>query len=498
MITLLAGVGASVRAQDIMPEPTPTPSPTAPTPTPIVVPIDAAHVSASTSDSHVPANTVDGDLATRWSGYGDGAWLELDLGRIARVTEVRIAVHQGNTRKNALDLLVSDDHTSWTTAWSGETSGTTTALQAVRLSHYGRYVRYVGHGYVTNTGGQGLWNSVSEVQIASPQLSTVPVPQNLTASTIFDAGMIYLQWAPASGVAVYNVYSREAGTGWRLLTSTSATTYTNSGLRDGVRYCYAVTSRLFPNESFFSDPACAVGSVMPLPPPPPPANLKATPGTVGCDGYLATPLRLSWDPSPGATSYGVFKSGAPGGPYEKIATVTTTQHDIGTISFGYYVVNAVADPTRVSRYSNEVFGTFIIPGCPAPLDITPPASGVTASTDDGNVAANAVDRNLQTRWSGYGDGAWLQLDLGRIRVVASAQIAVHRGDTRQNQFEIQISSDLVTWTPLFSGQSALGLGLQPFNLVDKSGRYVRYVGHGSSDPDKRLWNSVAELRLFGY
>ena len=50
----------------------------------------------------------------------------------------------------------------------------------------------------------------------------------------------------------------------------------------------------------------------------------------------------------------------------------------------------------------------------AQTEITPAASAVTANTNDGNVPANAVDNNLGTRWSGNGDGAWLQLDLGSV------------------------------------------------------------------------------------
>src|SRR5262249_51963153 len=50
-------------------------------------------------------------------------------------------------------------------------------------------------------------------------------------------------------------------------------------------------------------------------------------------------------------------------------------------------------------------------------EITPGASGVTASANDGNVPSNAVDNNLDTRWSANGDGQWLQLDLGSVKSV---------------------------------------------------------------------------------
>src|SRR5262245_54669156 len=70
----------------------------------------------------------------------------------------------------------------------------------------------------------------------------------------------------------------------------------------------------------------------------------------------------------------------------------------------------------------------------AQTEITPPASAVTASTNDGNLPGNAVDNNLTTRWSGNGDGAWLQLDLGSVRPVGHVQIAFFNGNLRRSRF----------------------------------------------------------------
>src|SRR5438552_3049861 len=59
----------------------------------------------------------------------------------------------------------------------------------------------------------------------------------------------------------------------------------------------------------------------------------------------------------------------------------------------------------------------------AAAEITPGASGVTASTQDTNVPGNTVDNNLGTRWSGNGDGAWIRFDLGSVQTVAYVRIA---------------------------------------------------------------------------
>ncbi|MEU6406591.1 polysaccharide lyase family 7 protein [Streptomyces sp. NPDC046985] len=124
-----------------------------------------ASVTASTSDSHAPANAVDNDYGTRWSGDGDGAWLQLDLGAVQTVTHVKVAVYQGDTRKNVFQLQYWTG-SSWSTVVDTRTSGAGTGLEsfsfaAVQTSK----VRYVGHGYVTNSGASGTWNSLTEVEV---------------------------------------------------------------------------------------------------------------------------------------------------------------------------------------------------------------------------------------------------------------------------------------------------------------------------------------------
>ncbi|RKN03864.1 glycosyl hydrolase family protein [Streptomyces radicis] len=121
-------------------------------------------VSASTSDENVPANAVDGDLGTRWSGEGDGAWLQLNLGATRTVSHVKLAVHQGTTRQNVFELQYWDG-SRWVTTYEGLTSGTTTALETFTFDDpvETSRIRYLGHGYEGD--GEGDWNSLTEVEV---------------------------------------------------------------------------------------------------------------------------------------------------------------------------------------------------------------------------------------------------------------------------------------------------------------------------------------------
>jgi len=131
----------------------------------------AAGVIASTNDGNVPANTVDGSLTTRWSANGDGQWLELDLGAVRTIGYVTAAIYSGNTRQSVFDIQVSSGGGTWTTVWSGSSSGTTTALETYNFTDVaGRWVRYLGHGNSVNA-----WNSVNELRAFAAAASYVEV-----------------------------------------------------------------------------------------------------------------------------------------------------------------------------------------------------------------------------------------------------------------------------------------------------------------------------------
>ncbi len=142
----------------------------------------ASRVTASTSDAtHLPAYAVDGTTYTHWSGLGNGAWLRLDLGSVKTVSHAKVAIYHGSSRRAKFDLQVSTDGSTWKTVWSGSSSGTTSGLQTYQFADVpARYVRYLGHGYISST-LSSLWNSVNELEIygygsTSTTVATTDVP----------------------------------------------------------------------------------------------------------------------------------------------------------------------------------------------------------------------------------------------------------------------------------------------------------------------------------
>ncbi|MGG1552832.1 chondroitinase-B domain-containing protein [Paenibacillus ferrarius] len=132
------------------------------TPTSTKFALSGSAVAASADDGNVPANTVDGDQATRWSASGDGQWIRFDLGGQATVSYIKIAFLNGDTRTSTFDIQTSPDNVTYTTVQSNVTSALAAGLQTFDFADVSavRYVRIVGHGNSANA-----WNSYTEVEI---------------------------------------------------------------------------------------------------------------------------------------------------------------------------------------------------------------------------------------------------------------------------------------------------------------------------------------------
>ena len=116
------------------------------------------------------------------------------------------------------------------------------------------------------------------------------------------------------------------------------------------------------------------------------------------------------------------------------------------------------------------------------------------SASDGNLvqADNTLDKDLLSYWSDKGMGAWISFELEAEVEVNRLAIAWYRGDIRRAQFDIEVSSDTIQWTSVFSGYSVEGsLQLENYNFFQSvSARYIRIVGYGNTAND---WTSITEI-----
>ncbi len=89
---------------------------------------------------------------------------------------------------------------------------------------------------------------------------------------------------------------------------------------------------------------------------------------------------------------------------------------------------------------------------------------VVASADDGNVPANVLDNDLNTRWSASGDGQWIQFCLTNTATVTGVQIAFYNGTARTSSFDILTSTDGVSWNTAASNRRKQWRQPEPGNI----------------------------------
>ena len=118
-------------------------------------------ISASGNDGNVPANVLDNNLSTRWSNLGVDSWILADLGSTFKVCSVDIAWYSGNQRTNNFVIDTSTDGSTFSTVFSGTSSGTTLNSEKYSFaSTNARYVRVTVNGNSVNN-----WASITELDI---------------------------------------------------------------------------------------------------------------------------------------------------------------------------------------------------------------------------------------------------------------------------------------------------------------------------------------------
>lgn len=98
---------------------------------------------------------------------------------------------------------------------------------------------------------------------------------------------------------------------------------------------------------------------------------------------------------------------------------------------------------------------------------------VSSTESGGNVAANAVDANGNTRWSStYGDAQWIYVDLGATYNVK--RVRLNWETAYGKAYQVQVSNDAKAWTTIYSTSTGDG-GLDDIS-ANGTGRYVRILG----------------------
>ena len=165
------------------------------------------------------------------------------------------------------------------------------------------------------------------------------------------SGKPMLTWNAVYGATSYRIYRSTAkGSGYSLLGTVTATSYTNTGAKAGTTYYYRVKACNDAGLSPYSNVVSGkVKSVTPKP--------SAPVVKIGNSSTSGKPM-LTWNAVSGATSYKVYRATSQNGTYSLLGTVTTTSYTNTGAKAGvtyYYKVKAV-NSAGESAYSNVVSG----------------------------------------------------------------------------------------------------------------------------------------------
>ena len=194
-------------------------------------------------------------------------------------------------------------------------------------------------------GNENLTDAARHYVTLKPAAPTVKIGHSASS------GKPQLTWRAVYGATSYRIYrSTSRGSGYSLLGTVTATSYTNTGAKAGTTYYYRVKACNDAGLSPYSN--IVSGQVKSVTPKPSAPVVK-----IGNSASSGKPM-LTWNAVSGATSYKVYRATAKNGAYSLLGTVTATSYTNTGAKAGttyYYKVKAV-NSAGESAYSNIVSG----------------------------------------------------------------------------------------------------------------------------------------------
>ena len=194
-------------------------------------------------------------------------------------------------------------------------------------------------------GNEDLTNATLHCAKSAPAAPTVKLGNSATS------GKPMLTWNAVEGAMSYRIYRSTAkGSGYSLLGTTTATSYTNTGAKADTTYYYRVKAVNDAGLSPYSN--IVSGQVKSVTPKPSAPVVK-----IGHSAASGKPM-LTWNAVSGATSYKVYRATSQKGTYSLLGTVTATSYTNTGAKAGttyWYKVKAV-NSAGESAYSNVVSG----------------------------------------------------------------------------------------------------------------------------------------------
>ena len=205
------------------------------------------------------------------------------------------------------------------------------------------------HTVITDENNTYFWNQYPVSATDFDPNAPLPPAAPTVTMTYSDSGKPKLTWNAVSGATSYRVFRSESrGTGYSLLGTTTATSYTNTGAAVGKTYYYRVKAVNSVGTSGHSNIVSGKAKTA----------APAAPSVTAGNSSTGKP-KLTWNAVSGAVKYEVYRSTRENSGYSLLGTTTSTSYVNTGASTGttyYYRVKAVNRNGMASGYSNIVSG----------------------------------------------------------------------------------------------------------------------------------------------
>ena len=206
------------------------------------------------------------------------------------------------------------------------------------------------HTVITDENNTYFWNQYPVSATDFDPNAPLPPAAPTVTMTYSDSGKPKLTWNAVSGATSYRVFRSESrGTGYSLLGTTTATSYTNTGAAVGkTYYYYRVKAVNSVGTSGYSNIVSGKAKTA----------APAAPSVTAGNSSTGKP-QLTWKAVSGAVKYEVYRSTRQNSGYSLLGTTTSTSYVNTGASTGttyYYRVKAVNRDGMASGYSNIVSG----------------------------------------------------------------------------------------------------------------------------------------------
>jgi len=159
-------------------------------------------------------------------------------------------------------------------------------------------------------GSTTTYSSYSSYKYAKPIPST---PSTTVKSSSYKS--IKISWGKVSGASGYRVYRATSKSGtYKLIKTTTSTSYTNSSLRTGKRYYYKVRAYKYVSGSRVYGKYSSIKSAKPS---------LSKPSNFSVSRYSSSKIKISYGSVSGASGYRIYRATSRSGTYKLVKTTTS-------------------------------------------------------------------------------------------------------------------------------------------------------------------------------